>query len=145
MSSVYQQISSLRWWLAIALLCVNFTPALADDFARAERLFRAGETDAAVALWQALAGRGDVDAQLALGYLYAEGIGVERDPVRAARWYRRAAEAGDPAAQYALGLMYEIGAGVPADPDEAEAWYGRAVAQDYCPGELDASGGLALD
>ncbi len=145
MSSVYQRMPVGRCWFVAVLFWVNPGPVVAGDFAAGERLYRAGETAAAVTLWQQLARQGDVDAQLALGYVYARGLGIERNPQRAAYWYRKAAEAGSPDAQYELGLMYEVGEGVPVDPAEAEAWYGRAVAQDFCPGELDASGRLGLD
>lgn len=39
--------------------------------------------------------RGDVDAQYAAGLIYAEGRGVEPDPVQAYYWLTRAVEQGD--------------------------------------------------
>lgn len=41
-------------------------------------------------------------AQYALGHLYEEGLGVERDQVKALEWYGKAAEQGDPDALYAI-------------------------------------------
>ncbi|MFO8024427.1 tetratricopeptide repeat protein [Thiohalophilus sp.] len=38
---------------------------------------------------------GDIDAQYALGLIYAEGRGIEPDLVAAYRWLSRALEAGD--------------------------------------------------
>lgn len=94
----------------------------------------------ALASWRPLAEAGDAQAQLYLAYAYRRGLGVARDDVQAAHWYRRAAEQGLADAQYQLGLMYELGLGVAADPAEAEYWYGLAVGQGYCPGELSAGG-----
>src|SRR5690349_14669415 len=44
--------------------------------------------------------RGDAKAQFALGRMYENGDGVRENAVRAACWYRKAAERGDAAAQY---------------------------------------------
>jgi TPR repeat protein len=66
------------------------------------------------------AGQGDADAQLSLGEKYAKGEGVAKDPVEAARWFRRAAEVGGNAiAQNSLGEMYARGDGVPQNEEEA--------------------------
>ena len=40
--------------------------------------------------------KGDPKAMTMLGELYANGLGVKRDYVKAADWYKRAADAGDP-------------------------------------------------
>src|SRR3954451_830866 len=60
----------------------------------------------ALARIKASADKGDAGAQLELGTLYANGMGVPRDTVRAAKWHRKAAEQGLPQAQYQLGLDY---------------------------------------
>ena len=43
--------------------------------------------------------QGDIKVQFYLGDVYANGIGVKRNPVQAAYWYRQAAEKGNPGAQ----------------------------------------------
>lgn len=50
--------------------------------------------------------------------------------VRAAEWYRRAAEQGHPDAQYNLGFMYLLGEGVPSDADEGLRLLRRAADQE---------------
>ena len=81
-------------------------------FQKGVKAYRADDYVAAVAEWTPLAEVGDASAQAALGYMYAEGIGISQDDARAVEWYRRAAE-GDFAiaqyfAQFALGaLSYE--------------------------------------
>ena len=47
--------------------------------------------------------------------------------MRAAKWYRAAAEAGIPQAQFNLGIMYRDGRGVPLDYTEAEKWIAMAA------------------
>ena len=75
------------------------------------------------------ADRGDADAQLKLGGLYMDGVGVSKDKTEGVEWYRRAAENGDPVAQLLLGFMYYLGEGVPQDDATAAKWWGNAAEQ----------------
>jgi len=59
--------------------------------------------------------------------LYAEGLGVRKDEVQAAAWYKKAAELGDPLSQYNLAVMFENGRGVARDYTAAMDWYSRAA------------------
>ena len=45
-----------------------------------------------------------------LGRLYAEGLGVSKEPLTAAKWYARADELGDIQATFALGVLWPKGA-----------------------------------
>ena len=56
--------------------------------------------------------QGDADAQYILGSRFATGDCVEKNEVKAAKWYRKAAEQGYPEAQLRLGLCYRDGEGV---------------------------------
>ncbi len=129
-------------WLAGAALIIALgpPPVFADKATHARNAYRSGDYVTARIVWREAADQGDAQAQMHLGYLYEQGLGVERDLERALALYRRAAQAGLADAQYQLGLMYELGIGVPADPDEAQAWYLRAVEQGFCPGELAGPG-----
>jgi TPR repeat protein len=53
-------------------------------------------------------------------------LGVERDAVAAATWWRKAATRGDVDGQAMLGAAYHLGSGVARDPVEAFAWLIRA-------------------
>ena len=77
-------------------------------------------------------------AQYFLGRMYAQGQGVDKDPAKAAEWYRKAAEQGVADAQYRLGALYETGEGVPLDQEYAHGWF--AVAAHLGNGK--AQGGL---
>jgi hypothetical protein len=70
---------------------------------------------------------GNAPAQDRLGFMYANGDGVARDPAAAARWYRAAATQGFTAAQFTLGLIYAEGDGVPRDEVEALVWFDLAA------------------
>lgn len=98
-------------------------PALAEvetgrDLMEANRF-----EEAFAELWPA-ARSGNADAEELIGVMYAMGLGVARDDVRALEWYLRAAMKGHPGAQSGVGWYYEVGRGVPA-PDLVRAymWY----------------------
>lgn len=74
-----------------------------------------------------LALKGDADAQYSLGCRYAEGEGVPKDAMEAARWFRKAAEQGHVRAQFLLGCCYNEGEGVVEDKSEAFRWYHKAA------------------
>jgi hypothetical protein len=76
----------------------------------------------AAAIFNALAPRGNPEAQAYLALLYSKGFGVPQNYTAAAYWFRRAAEQGHSGAQYELGLLYDRGFGVPQDVVEAEKW-----------------------
>ncbi len=71
---------------------------------------------------------GNADAEELIGIMYAMGLGVERDDVRAFEWYLRSSMKGHPGAQSGVGWYYEIGRGLPA-PDlvRAYTWYGLSA------------------
>ncbi len=106
-----------------ALLLLVAVPARADIEA-ARDLMEAGEFEAARAALAPAARSGNADAEELIGVMYAMGLGVERDDVRAFEWYMRASMKGHPGAQSGIGWYYEVGRGLPA-PDLVRAylWY----------------------
>jgi hypothetical protein len=94
----------------------------------AETAWNNGDVAGALAQWQALAERGDIIAANNLGYLYENGVGVQRDYAKALHWYRKVAEAGAPIGQYNLGSAYLAGRGVEQDLVEAAKWLMLAAA-----------------
>ncbi len=72
--------------------------------------------------------QGDVYALTAMGYMYRNGVGVKKDPVRALGYYRAAAEKGHIPAELALARMYEFGEGDKTKgPPDAALWYYKAA------------------
>ncbi len=107
----------------LAILALAATPALAD-IEDGRDLMEAGRfAEALEAFWPA-ARSGNADAEELIGVMYALGLGVERDPIRAFDWYLRSAMKGHPGAQSGVGWYYEVGIGMPA-PDliRAYMWY----------------------
>jgi len=81
-----------------------------------------------------LANQGDAEAQFHLGWMYANGLKVPRNLVKAAELYRKAAEQGHAEAQYNLGIMYKYGIGVNEDQDQSVLLLKKAAEQ----GNVDA-------
>jgi localization factor PodJL len=65
----------------------------------------------------------------ALGVLYAQGLGIQKDYPAAARWFGKAAALGLVNSEFNLGVLYERGLGVPQSLREAYKWYAVAAAQ----------------
>ncbi len=89
----------------------------------AEKHYYKGEFDKAAPLFQALAERGNVQAEFFIGGMYLAGTGVPQDYAKALKWSEMAAEHGNTSAQFNLGKMYELGEGVPQDNVQAHMWY----------------------
>jgi TPR repeat protein len=85
---------------------------------------------------KAQAEKGDVEAQLRLGALYASGTGVTKDLKKAAKWHRQAAEQGLARAQYRLALDYADGEGVKPDQMQATKWFHKAADQGMVEAQL---------
>lgn len=84
-------------------------------------------------IYQALAERGDREAELKLGYLLERGLGGKTDYEAAAHWYERSANQGQPIAQYLLGRLNQMGyLGKYPNYTVSKAWYTRAM-KNYAP------------
>jgi TPR repeat protein len=79
----------------------------------------------------------DANAQLALGRLYENGLGLEQDEREAARLYLLAADQGHSGAQSRLAGLYYDGRGVEQDDATAASWFDRAAAQDHAPAQYN--------
>lgn len=80
--------------------------------------------------YRTAADRGHVQAQVSVGNLYGNGIGVSKDYAEALRWYRKAADQGNSEAQDDVGTFYLVGWGVPQNYPEALRWLRKAADQE---------------
>jgi len=83
------------------------------------------------------ADKGDAQAQLQLGSMYAQGEVVRQDPRKAVKWHRKAAEQGLGEAEYHLALDYSHGFGVKEDSAEAFLWFRRAAQKGVAEAQVD--------
>jgi TPR repeat protein len=92
---------------------------LAQNFDAGGAAFNNGDYITALHEWVPLAEEGNDVAQLGVGFMYRDGLGVVQDYAEAVRWYRLAADQGNVYAQYDLGVMYRDGLGIVQDYAEA--------------------------
>ncbi|MDB4223283.1 sel1 repeat family protein [Granulosicoccus sp.] len=109
--------------LFCAALCLQSSPLFAD-VEKARDLMESSQFEEAMQELLPFARSGNADAEELIGVMYAMGLGVERDDIRAFDWYLRSSLKGHPGAQSGIGWYYEVGRGMPT-PDlvRAYAWY----------------------
>lgn len=79
--------------------------------------------------WEQALRDGDWEAARSLGHLYRRGLGVDRNPARAAEYYQTAFDHGVVNAGLNLAELYIAGDGVPQDLDKATRVLRRAADQ----------------
>lgn len=94
------------------------------DIEKGRDLMDEGNFKAAYEALLPAAKSGNADAEELIGVMYAMGLGVEKDDIRAFDWYLRASLKGHAGAQSGIGWYYEVGRGLTA-PDlvRAYTWY----------------------
>jgi uncharacterized protein len=81
---------------------------------------------------------GDAMAQVNLGRMYLDGVGGERNPHVAARWFHSAAKKGQLDAQVRLGEMLSFGEDIVPDPVRGLMWLTIALKRVQAAGLPDA-------
>jgi Sel1 repeat len=105
------------------------------DFKEGGDAYLKGDYEAAANEFIPLAERGDHRAMYALGAMYSEGHGVEKNLKKAYELFYEAAKNGRADAMYKLGLMYEEGIGVKQNPKKAIRYYQKSAKQGYPLGQ----------
>ena len=112
-------------FIKIIFISLFFIPVFAfAEIENARDLMEEGKFKEAMQELLPAARSGNAEAEELIGIMYAMGLGVERDDIRAFEWYLRASLKGHPGAQSGIGWYYEIGRGLPS-PDlvRAYTWY----------------------
>lgn len=84
-------------------------------------------------------------AQYKVGMCHLNGRGVNADPKKAVKWFKKAAAQGKYQAEHELGEIYNFGKGVKRSPQEAARWYQKAAdagfaLSQYALGEMISRG-----
>lgn len=93
--------------------------------------YNSGYYAQALELFEQAMRQGSVVAKLYLGYMYANGYGVEQDWDKCIDLVGQAARQGDADAQCYLGCRYLLGEGVPQDRDKAVDWLVKSAKQGH--------------
>ena len=117
-------------YLFVLLSSLLFAQAVSADDAEMKKAYDFyidGDFDGALLIITRLAGKGDLEAQYVLGYMYEEGHVTAQNSAEAAKWFRLAADRGDAISQISLGRLYEKGRGVKQDYVQATGLYEKAA------------------
>lgn len=98
----------------------------AAQFGLAYEYYQQGNHAKAFEWYTKAANQGHAKAQYALGFMYAEDLGVSQDYQKAVEWYTKAANQGNAKAQHNLGWMYKNGQGVRQNKSTAKLYFGQA-------------------
>ena len=136
-------------WMAVTLLCWPLSLFAENDFTSEHRVereavanlkayahFKAGDHDAARAIWEELAAAGNTTAMWNLANLLQQKYSDPEEQQKALSYILEAAEAGDPRAQHELGIAYEKGELLDRDLQQAAEWLRRAAEQNYTDSQL---------
>jgi TPR repeat protein len=116
--------------LVAGLILAAVGATVADPLQDGSLAYQRKDYETALNIWQPIAEQGNPEAQKWLGRLYDSGLGVPKDPAKAAFWYRYAAEQGDTYAQSRLGQMYIMGSGtMTRDTSIGLMWLKKAADQ----------------
>lgn len=109
-----------------------------ESFNKGVSAFNSGDYSTAIEYYQKAASQGHGKANLALGVMYEEGIGVQQSERRAFEYYYEANLCLDPMGTFKTGLCYLNGWGVPENEmmgidfiSKAAEW-GLEIAKDFC-------------
>lgn len=132
-----------RFTATLCLLALVLGTASCTYQAPQEEEFEAGmqayaqqDYETALERWRPLAEDGNTSAQVNMGVMYFQGLGVPRDYEEAVKWYKMAALKGHAEAEYNLGVAYEQGRGERQDQREALRWYRQSAERGYVPAQM---------
>ena len=115
--------------LGISLLVASGGFVYAQDYQKGLEAAQKGNYAVAYWEWTVAAEQGDAVAQLFLGQMFFEGLGVLQDYKVAKMWFEKSASNNISMAQNNLGSIYENGKGVAQDLQKAAIWYQKAAVQ----------------
>lgn len=95
-------------------------------FAEGERLYLAGDYNAALKAFTEAANNDDTEAMLLLGVMYESGMGVSVDYAKALELFTKASDLGNGNAMHEIGLMHILGIYSDQNFEKAAEWFEKA-------------------
>ncbi|BCK87356.1 hypothetical protein MIZ01_1134 [Sideroxyarcus emersonii] len=105
------------------------TVSAAELYRQGDLYYRQKDYSSAIKLYRESANLGNAVAQAALGFMYANGLGVPQDYMQAVHWFQESANQESAYGQANLGFMYDYGYGVKRDFTNAVYWYQKSADQ----------------
>lgn len=113
----------------LAVVAIVVAGCATDPYRKGFNAYRNGEYGTARQELTPLAEQGDDEAQLHLGLLYRDGLGIMPDHREAEKWLKRSAEQENTNARIALGSLYADRQGLIQNDVLALLWFNFAVSQ----------------
>jgi uncharacterized protein len=113
----------------LAGVAIVIAACATDPYQKGFKAYRSGDYGMALQELTPLAEQGDAEAQLHLGLLYRDGLGVMPDHKEAEKWLRKSAEQENINARIALGMLYADRQGLVQNDVLALLWFNFAIAQ----------------
>ena len=124
----------------IASLAITLTISFGTTVDEGIKAYENKDYKTALSIFEDLASKNNVAAQVHLGVLLWNGQAVKRDPIKAKEWFEKAAAQGNASAQFFLGSIYRngiISRNNPGyiflkqyqDSQKAKEWLEKAAAQ----------------
>ncbi len=123
--------------IAALLIDLGFSRTADASYEAGMHAFMTGRFDEALAHFEPMVKQRHSLSETALGLMYMNGMGVPKDPARAASLFARAASSGNSAAANYLGILHQAGVGVPLRLDLAFKWFRQSAEGGYPEGELN--------
>ena len=103
-----------------------------DPYRAAQKLMKEKRFAEAFRIYVDLASQGDSWAQVRIGWMHFEGVGVPRDSEQARKWFQQAASLGSASGEFYSGRL----AAAHNEWDEAIKWFSQAAQKEYGPALL---------
>jgi TonB family protein len=123
--------------IAALLLAACGALPLASAADPATEAYGAGNYARAAELLKPRAEAGNERAQVLLGRMYLQGLGVDKNEARAMKLFHKAALYGGKLGEFELGRCYAEGTAIPQDFVEAARWYTRSAHQQVPEAEFN--------
>lgn len=116
----------------IGFIVLGFAGACADreaQFQKGLKGYNTQDYDTALKYLTPAANKGHAEAQEVLGFMYINGLGVEKNNRLAFEWMKKSAENGNALAQWKVATMFLDGQGVERNEAEVLKWATMATEQ----------------
>jgi len=112
---------------------------------RGDAAYKSGDLDLAATIYETEAARGDADAALKLGDLYASYVVKAGSNPSSLHWYEQACDLGNAVGCHNAAEAYENARGVPKDLNKAFDFYTKAARKGHVQSQYSVAGMYAND
>ena len=121
---------------AILLAGLASAPAIADT-AAGIAAYAKEDYETARNLLKPEAEKGDPEAQVKYGLIFAKGLGVPRDGAEGFKWFQKSSDQGNVEAFYCMGVAYDTGDAGAKDLTKAAMWYRKGAEKGYAKAQYN--------